>query len=221
MLSYIELLSRVPVPNEPNGTFFELKAGSMVWTMNCIMICFGIPFELVRGYQTLERSTKVGGYHPQVERCTEVFSAKQLKLEYREDSGYEKGISLSCLPVVATQLDIDRDSRLTHPDDVDVYYFGASGLGLRMITSGSANSQTPVSEVSAFGNGSQSFLRIPLEDENFKERRSLGHKSQFPCITISDKASIDVFHSQKVFLSGQDRGQQNLGETTVDHDQRQ
>lgn len=58
-----------------------------------------------------------------------ILSAYQFMLVYREGSGHQNAHFLSRLPVDATQSDVMKgDSGLTHPDDVEVYFVGASGL---------------------------------------------------------------------------------------------
>lgn len=86
---------------------------------------------------------------------------------------------LTCV-TVSTSSDIDDDSRLTHPNDVDVYFFGASGLWPSMIASDSANLKTPMSDASAFVCGSQTFPPMPLTDEDFKEPRFFCGKIVIP-----------------------------------------
>ena len=54
--------------------------------------------------------------------------AYQFILEYRKGSGHSNADDLYRLPVDTTWDGIEGHSRLTHPDDVDVCFVGASGL---------------------------------------------------------------------------------------------
>lgn len=88
------------------------------------------------------------------------------KLEDRKGSGHKKAGSLTCPPVDATQSDIERNSPLAYPYDVDMCFVGVSGLWSSVVTSDSANAQTPIPYVSSSVHESQIFPQTPLTDED-------------------------------------------------------
>ena len=79
-------------------------------------------------HQALESLEKVGEHRPRVQRWLEFLNAYQYQLIYRKGTGNGNADFLSRLPLPAAESDINGDSALTHPDDVDVYFVGASGL---------------------------------------------------------------------------------------------
>lgn len=79
-------------------------------------------------HEVLERLAKIGDDYPRVQRCMEFLSAYEFKLGYQKRWGYVNDDFLSCPPVEVTQWDINGNTRPTYPNDVDVYFVGASGL---------------------------------------------------------------------------------------------
>lgn len=98
-----------------------------MWAIKHLKPCFfGIPVVIVSYHQALEILAKIGEHHPPVRVLMGFLTANQVDLEYRKGSGHTNNASPHHLPVQATQSDTDGDSRLTHPDDVNVYHVGAS-----------------------------------------------------------------------------------------------
>lgn len=58
---------------------------------------------------------------------------------------------------------------MTHPDGLNVYPIGASGLWPRVVVPGSANSSITTSNVNTFEDESPKLSPIPPTDEDFKD----------------------------------------------------
>ena len=120
----------------------------------------------------------------------EFLNAYQFKLEYQKGSGHNNTDFLSRLSVDAIPEDIEGDCRLTHPDDVDVYFVGASGLWPRVVAADSTNSRIPLSDISVSLDHSRpsrsvasiydggSLSPIPFADDDFCDFRSFHEKPQ-------------------------------------------
>lgn len=83
------------------------------------------------GHQASGNLDKVREHHPRVQRWLEFTNACQSTLQYRKRMGNSDADLLSGSPVDATESNVHDPSRITHEEDVDVYYVGASGLRLR------------------------------------------------------------------------------------------
>ena len=199
----ITFLSRVTLPNERNWTILELEAGAIVWAIKRLRpFFFGIAFIIVSDHQALASLDKVGEHHPRVQRWMEFLNAYQFKLEYRKGSGHNNADFLSRLPVDAIPEDIEGDCRLTHPDDVDVYFVGASGLWPRVVTADSTNSRIPLSDISvpldhsrpsrfvASISDGHSLPPTPFADDDFCDFRSFHEKPQITAGLDATKSYI-------------------------------
>lgn len=143
----------------------------------------------------------------------EFASAYQLKVEYPRCLGHGNVAFWSDLPVSIIQAGMKGNSWLTHPDDVDECFIGASGLRLSMGTPGSVNSQTPIRDISVSVHGS-GLPPIILIDGDFSEPRFLCDESHSSCqIHTLVEIRMDVLpvpsHPQKESFSNHHLGQQH------------
>lgn len=143
----ITLLSGIIVPNKKISTILKVDYDSIVLEIKCLRsYSFGIPFVIVYDHEALETLAMIREHYLWVRRWIESLAAYQFNLELSNGLGHMNADLFTRLPVDATQSAINGDSRLTHPDDVDVNFSEAFGLRSSVITSESAKSLFPNSD---------------------------------------------------------------------------
>ncbi|CAB1099790.1 unnamed protein product [Ectocarpus sp. CCAP 1310/34] len=124
----IVFISRSTLDAERNWTPLDLEAGAIVWAIKRLRgYLRGTHFQIWTGNQALENISKVGDHSPSVQRWLEFLTTYQYTLKHRPGSSNSNVDMLSRLPMPPTPQDITGDSRITMPDDVDVYMIGATG----------------------------------------------------------------------------------------------
>lgn len=89
---------------------------------------FSVPFNIFSNRKALEQIALAGDNCPHIQCWLEFLIAYQYNLEYRRGTANSNADFLSHRPQKATEKDASEAWRLFHPEDVDVYFVGASGL---------------------------------------------------------------------------------------------
>ena len=94
---------------------------------------YGIPFEIYTDHQPLRNLLSLAEKVPRVQRWHDFLSAYTYVIKYKPGRVNANADMLSRLPQPPSNQDISGDTRITDPDDMDVYFIGASRVWPRIL----------------------------------------------------------------------------------------